>query len=129
MRKNKLIEILNAIEGNPEIMLWNGYAGDYMDINKELVSGSLVKMTFDYYLQSCKMEHIRDNSEKDWNFEFSEEETERLRKYYKTFQWEENEFVSIEDIEKKRYTEKRIFYIETKPRNKTTWDRVGKTTY
>ena len=129
MRKNKLIEILNAIEGNPEIMLWNGFAGDYTDINKELVSGSLVKMTFDYYLQSCKMEHIRDNSEKDWDFEFSEEETERLRKYYKTFQWEENEFVSIEDIEKKRYTEKRIFYIETKPRNKTTWDRAGKMTY
>jgi len=32
MRKNDLIKLPNQIEGNPEVVLWNGYVGDYTNI-------------------------------------------------------------------------------------------------
>lgn len=34
MRKNDLIKMLNEIEGNPEIVLWNNQVGDWMHIEK-----------------------------------------------------------------------------------------------
>lgn len=36
MKKDKLIELLQSIEGNPDIYIWNGYVEDYMDISKDL---------------------------------------------------------------------------------------------
>jgi len=30
MRKNKLIELLQSIKGNPEIVIWDGRIGDYL---------------------------------------------------------------------------------------------------
>ena len=61
MKKNKLIELLQAVEGNPEILLWNGYVGDYMDIDKELAERSLVKMTFLRYIETIWMERLRED--------------------------------------------------------------------
>lgn len=47
MKKDKLIKLLLSIEGNPDILLWNGYAMDWMDI-KGLEEAELVKMTKEY---------------------------------------------------------------------------------
>jgi hypothetical protein len=33
MKKSKLIEMLNRLEGDPEIKLWNGMVGDWMDMD------------------------------------------------------------------------------------------------
>jgi hypothetical protein len=38
MRKNKLIELLQAIKGNPEVKVYNGYVGDFMNLHKPKVS-------------------------------------------------------------------------------------------
>lgn len=43
MKKNKLIALLKAIEGNPEIYLWNGYTEDWMDVDKEFIHCTFVK--------------------------------------------------------------------------------------
>ncbi|AXC39087.1 UNVERIFIED_ORG: hypothetical protein [Escherichia phage CMSTMSU] len=32
--KNDLIKMLQEIDGNPEIVIWNGYVDDYMNIEK-----------------------------------------------------------------------------------------------
>lgn len=32
MRKSKLIALLNAVKGNPEVYLWNGFVEDFVDI-------------------------------------------------------------------------------------------------
>lgn len=45
MRKNKLIELLNSIPGNPDIVIWNGFVGDIQDIDSEIVERELVKHT------------------------------------------------------------------------------------
>ena len=60
MKKNDLIKLLNTIEGNPDVALWNGFVGDYQDISKELVKGDLVKMSLDWYLEMCRIERCID---------------------------------------------------------------------
>ena len=47
MKKNDLIKLLNTIEGNPDVVLWNGFVGDYQDISKELVKDDLLKISLD----------------------------------------------------------------------------------
>ena len=44
MRKNDLIKLLSDINGNLEIVLWNGYTQDFMKVDR-LVESDLVKMT------------------------------------------------------------------------------------
>jgi hypothetical protein len=43
MRKNDLIKLLQEIDGNPEVSLWNGFVGDWMPISKEIEVIELVK--------------------------------------------------------------------------------------
>lgn len=45
MRKNKLIELLNEIDGNPEIVTWNGYVGDWMPFNTSAKEINLHRMS------------------------------------------------------------------------------------
>ena len=42
MRKDKLIKLLQDIPGNPDVVIWNGLVGDWMDVG-ELVPTQLVK--------------------------------------------------------------------------------------
>ena len=56
MRKNDLIKLLQAIEGNPDIVLWNGIVGDYQNISTKLVEGELYKQTFEDYFESFRKE-------------------------------------------------------------------------
>lgn len=130
MRKNKLIELLQSIEGNPEILLWNGYVGDYMDIDKDLAERSLVKMTFPHYVNTIWMEELRDNPELGWDHKFSDEKMLSLKKSYKQYiKWEFNEYVYTEDIAEKHYMEKQIVLINSKPRGVKTFDRWGDISY
>ena len=64
MRKNDLIKLLQTIEGNPEIVLWNGFVGDYQNISPKLVEGDLVKKTLEYYLEHNRM--VRCIKENNW---------------------------------------------------------------
>jgi hypothetical protein len=43
MKKDKLIQMLSEIKGNPEIYLWNDFAEDWEDIDKKFVSCKFVK--------------------------------------------------------------------------------------
>jgi hypothetical protein len=127
MRKNDLIKLLQGIKGNPEILLWNGHAGDFMNIKGTLTS-DLVKMTKEYYLEMCRLEECFDKQ--DWNFQFSPEEKARLEaNYAKVIEWEPNEFVTTEDVKDGRYKSKKVLYIEPKVRGKTSWDRAGSFSY
>ncbi len=51
MKKSKLLELINSIEGDPDILLWNGYVEDwseeraFLDISG-LVKADLVKNSF-----------------------------------------------------------------------------------
>jgi len=127
MRKSKLIELLNAIEGNPEIKLWNGYVGDWMDVDDALVPATLVKQTFDHYVEMVRLERCRDL--RNWDIQLSDEEVAELKRYYKRLQWECNQFVDEEDVKEKRYSQKNIIYINAKRRGVGSWDRLGTMEY
>lgn len=127
MRKNELIKLLQQLDGNPEILLWNGYVGDYMHISN-LVENELVKQTFDHYAKMVEFEEKRNR--KDWDYQHTEQDVGELKGCYKKFvEWEINEYVTAEDIENKRYKKKRVVFIGAKPRGKTSYDRLGGVEY
>lgn len=128
MKKNDLIAMLNGIEGNPEMVLWNGFVGDYQHIDNKPVEGRLVKQTLDHYLEMCRLQDCRDR--KDPNYQPPAEEIEELKKLYKKVcKWEENQYVKPDDIVAKRYSAKKIFYIQAKRRGEQFYDRLGPVEY
>jgi hypothetical protein len=128
MRKNDLIKLLQETKGNPEIVLWNGLVGDYMQIDNKLVEGELSKMTFEGLLHYYSLERKRDKN--DWNYELTEEEKQGLLKNYKdNYKWEINQFVDQEDIKRKTHKSKRVLYINAKISGKSHNDRLGSIYY
>jgi hypothetical protein len=128
MRKNDLIKLLQETKGNPEIVLWNGLVGDYMQIDNKLVEGELSKMTFEGLLHYYSLERKRDKN--DWNYELTEEEKQGLLKNYKdNYKWEINQFVNREDIKRKTHKSKRVLYINAKISGKSHNDRLGSIYY
>jgi hypothetical protein len=126
MKKSKLIELLNALPGDPDVLLWNGMVGDWMDIGK-LVQSDLVKMTLESYLKACRYEACQDAG--NWEVQLSEEEISELTKRHRAFQYESNNYVTEEDIKQKRYMSKKVVFIDAKPRGVSTFDRLGTIEY
>lgn len=60
MKKDKLIELLSTIEGNPDIYLWNGIAEDWIDIDQELVKIQLYHRRKSQIKESIHFEMLRD---------------------------------------------------------------------
>lgn len=118
MRKNKLLEILNNIPGNPEIHLWNGFVGDYQPI-KELVKVDLYKLSFKGYKERVNLQRmLRDKLPA-----YSDEEIKQLYNKHKIGQWELFSYYppSIED----GYCKKSVYLVEAKTTGKSTVDRLG----
>lgn len=127
MRKNDLIKQLQEIKGNPEVVLWNGYVGDYMHIDN-IIPSDLVKITKEYWIRSVLNEECIDR--KDWNYQLPEQEVKELERRHRTeIQWELNEYVSEEDIVNKQYKKKSVVFIQPKKRGVSTFDRAGTIEY
>lgn len=123
MRKNDLIKKLQAIKGNPDVVLWNGMVGDWMPIG-EITESYLTRCSKNYYVRAVEAE--MKIKKKDWNFVLPEEEKTRLEKSHaKNNPWEHNEWVTQEDVDAKRQQVKNIIYINAKPRGIKTFDRLG----
>ena len=128
MKKSKLIEMLNKIEGDPEIKLWNGMVGDWMDIDRELVPSDLVKQTLAHWLEMCRVEACKDR--RDWDYQMPAEEVARLKKdYNKVNTWELNPYVTLEDVQEKRYSLKNIYILNAKTKGVKSFDRLGEIDY
>jgi hypothetical protein len=128
MKKSKLIEMLNRLEGDPEIKLWNGMVGDWMDIDKELVPSDLVKQTLAHWLEMCRVEECK--GRRDWDYQMPAEEVARLKKdYNKVNPWELNPYVTLEDVQEKRYSLKNIYILNAKTKGVTSFDRLGDVSY
>lgn len=128
MRKNDLIKLLQELPGNPEMVLWNGLVQDYMQIDNKLIDEDVVKMTYDHFLEMCRLEEC--SRRRDWNFQHTADDLVELkRSYAKHYEWEVNPYITQEDIERKRYKRKRVVYINAKLRGKTMHDRIGQVSY
>lgn len=124
MKKSKLIEMLNRLEGDPEIKLWNGMAGDWMDIDRELVPSDLVKQSLEHWLEMCRIQDCRER--RDWDYQLPAEEVAQLKKdYNKINPWELNSFVTLEDVKEKRYKLKNIYILNAKTKGVKAFDRLG----
>jgi hypothetical protein len=128
MKKSKLIEMLNALPGDPDIKLWNGMVGDWMEVDPVLVEQVIVRETLEHWLEMCRLEECRDRN--DWSYQMPAEKVERLTKNYtKVHSWDINDYVTPEDIKAKRYAQKKILLLQAKPKGVKTWDRVGSISY
>lgn len=123
MRKDQLIKLLQEIKGNPEVVLWNGYVGDYMHIDN-LVKSDLVKIDKKYWIESVRLEECIDRG--DFTYQLPEHEVKELiRRHENEIQWEFNQYVTEEDIDRNRYKHKRVVFIQAKKRGVKTFDSVG----
>ena len=130
MRKNKLIDILNQIEGNPDILLYNGFVDDFMDFNIRTEPCVLVKHSLEFiHKRLCYSFHERNS-----RFPNESENKELLKQseiLSKEEEWEfPNEFVTQDDA-KHWYGNrmKKVFMIEARLRNKKCYDRAGSLEY
>lgn len=123
MKKNDLIKILQDLKGNPEVVLWNGFVGDYMHI-KGLEEGDLVKQALPFYTEMC--EHGLKKENDSFDYEPTPAEQVQIKVDYKRYiNWETNPYVTLDEIKAGRYIKKRIVYINAKPRGVKTFDRAG----
>lgn len=131
MKKNKLIELLQKIEGNPDIYLWNGFVSDWMDIKPEFIESELVKETTEFKLNCLKMEWCRDNNTFDVPENVLASLTELAIKYSAKEKWDfPNRYVEPAEF-KKWYgnSKKRIILIDSKRKGVTYSDRQGDMEY
>ena len=129
MTKNKLIEALKNIKGNPEIKLWNGMVGYWMDIS--LVESELVKESEEFLRWQVEASWKQDH--KSWEIppDVQTQLDAQIKTLCKSRGWEfTNPFVRPED-EKLWYgkNRKKIVLIDGKKRGKKTWDRLGDISY
>ena len=118
MKTNKLLKLLNSIEGNPDILLWNGFVSDWMDI--ELTDSILVKPCKQHIEKCLRMESMIDK-----NRNLTVEEYESISaiasNISKNSQWDTpNEFLNNTQFKEWYGTRtKSVVFIEGKLRNKS----------
>ncbi|AUR86354.1 hypothetical protein NVP1084O_147 [Vibrio phage 1.084.O._10N.261.49.F5] len=123
MKKNKLIELLNNIEGNPDIYLWNGYVEDWVDLDKDFVPLQLVhkrkshirdQIHFDMLRTECEKLGIsydeKDKVETPEFFERVDKVTDKAYKEHHSGWYNPNPFVE-EDRFKEWYDKTKTVYV------------------
>ena len=128
MKKSELIALLNSIKGNPEVKLWNGMVGDWVDIEKKVYPLALVKQTEADYLECIRLEKCVDTQ--NWEYHLPPESVDRLKKLYKKVcTWDDNAYVSEKAIASGRYKTKTVYALQAKSKGVSTWDRLGTICY
>lgn len=126
MRKNDLINLLENIEGNPEIKLWNGFVQDWQDIDKTPVPITIFKHSLDSHINTARMSGYAYRKEPR---ELSPQDVEELKKSYKNINYEINSFVTEEDVKLGRYKKKKIILLQPKIKGQASFDRLGEVNY
>ena len=123
MRKMALIKLLESIKGNPEVVLWNGFVGDWQSIDQNIEQIELVKhsrefLEFTINHQNAELglpplsedEITARVKEEEWDLPNQFVEHERLNDWYGS-------------------RRKRLVVLSGKARGKSTWDRLGTIEY
>lgn len=130
MKKSKLIKMLESIEGDPDIFLWNGFVQDWQDIGnitpveveRQTVSG------YGYYLNLERQ--VRDNLPP-----LEPDEVKKLHKKWNAGGWQivsnDPEFLEHvkNDLKRKFLQRKKVLLIDSKPRGVKTFNRLGDISY
>jgi hypothetical protein len=115
MKKSKLIKQLNAMRGDPDILVWNAHLSDYVDIENKLTHSYLVRMTFEWYCKS--LEYDRVVEKQDTDYRIPESELPELQKAYdEQTGWGVNELITYRDVTARKYHRKYVLFMKTKGR-------------
>ena len=126
MKKDKLIEILQGMEGNPEVVLWNGFVNDYNHI------GTIT--------EDCMRKESDETLRTIYGMTCQEESRPFVETEYKTWRkkrrgresWEfPNEAIAFEQVIVSKWygPKKKVILISMKRRDKSYSDRIGKMYY
>jgi hypothetical protein len=127
MKKSKLLEFLNSLEGDPDILIWNGQVGDWMDLGKPERT-FMVRESVSYVLRLALLDAMR--KAQSFTVKLSEETQEEIRKtFHKYHEWRLPTFCSDEQIKNGDFTKKKVVLFPLKSRNVETWDRLGTIKY
>lgn len=133
MKKNKLIELLNSIEGNPEIVIWNGYAEDYMHIDPSIEPLVLVKESAEFIFTCIRAEYCNKHRTVEIPESKISELKQKAEELHKQRDWDSpNQFVTEEEMESWYGSKRRKFFmLSPKLRNKTSYgmDRASDVNY
>jgi hypothetical protein len=132
VKKDKLIALLQQIDGNPDIYLWNGFVDDWVDIEPNLVKTEFVKHSKSHVAGLIRFQYMQQVG----TFELTEQQEVEVsvivensyNKHYKA--WDlPNRFVSDEQF-KQWYDKKKVVYLmNTKTKGVTYSDRIGDMRY
>lgn len=125
MTKNELIEKLSAIEGNPEVVFWNGYVGDWMRLSDEITESALVRETPEFVRTSLEQEVMSDGLPAS---NITDKDVEEAMEHR---EWDlPNPYVTGERFNK-WYGDKRqpIVVLNAEARGKTSYSRAGDMSY
>ena len=106
MKKNKLIELLQNIKGNPEVMIYNGFVQDVVHIRNPQID-ELVRLKSSVLKKFLEFEGKEYEGPEEWRFS----ETK------------------LEDKNPDMYQKRKIIILETRIAGKTTFDRMGRINY
>ena len=132
MKKDKLIAMLQAIEGNPDIYLYNGFVEDWVDIEPTLQKDIFVKYNKDHIISHIRMQYMQQVG----RFELTPEEESRIliegESSYKAFysNWDfPNRYVQEDEFKKWYSKQKPIYLINAKIKGAKMEDRLGSMSY
>jgi hypothetical protein len=110
MKKQQLMDLLVAIEGDPDILLWDSARGNWQDIAPVITGSTLVRETLDHYTDMYRMELCLD--QQNTNAQISDDDLKELKSdYCKHVVWEHDHQVSQERIDRGYYQQKAVAFI------------------
>lgn len=129
MRKNTLIRLLEGIPGNPNILLWNGFVEDWMDIDKEFVPVQMGKESLEFRYNAILHEKLEFGAE--LTEELKESAMSRAKELHKK---SSSDILNpyVEDIEIKEWygsSVRTAYLINAKSRGIHSFDKAGSINY
>jgi hypothetical protein len=124
MKKSKLLALLNSIDGDPDILFWNGFVNDWQDIDTKPVFDTLSKPTFNHIKRMVEIERALQRN--DHTYKLPDDDIAALKsKYTGKYNWEINDYVSDVQVKDKHYKRKTVVFLNAKSRNTSILDRVN----
>jgi hypothetical protein len=128
MKKNELIEKLQEIQGNPEVVIYNGATGYCHSISKKYEEDLYVKYCEDHIFSNLKFEKMKErNSFDDLPEEMIIELRQKAKQMVKESIWDTpNPYHKKEDY--KKYfgrNQKKVVIFNLLQKGITSFDRLG----
>ena len=120
MKKNKLIELLQAIPGNPDVVLYNGLVQDWQGIEPP-IQERIYRTNRETIARDVLLERVRDGLAQ-FSDTIPQEEVKQIQRNLPWKLW--NPYLKEEF-----YDSKPVIILEAKARGEKTWDRMGTIEY